>query len=105
MGLFPKLLSSFSAAAYQFKMPFSRQVQIGRVALVNYGELAGKLFVIVDVLDMNRVLVDAPDTTRGVFPLKRLTLTDIVIEIPRAPKKAALEKAIKDADMYNKFNS
>lgn len=36
-------------------MPFKRTVEIGRVALCNYGEDAGKLFVIVDVLDGNRV--------------------------------------------------
>lgn len=37
------------------KMPFTRYVEIGRVALVNYGEEYGKLYVIVDVLDNNRV--------------------------------------------------
>lgn len=36
-------------------MPFSRYVEIGRVALVNYGADAGKLVVITDVIDSNRV--------------------------------------------------
>lgn len=36
-------------------MPFSRYVEIGRVALINYGEEYGKLVVIVDVVDQNRV--------------------------------------------------
>jgi hypothetical protein len=36
-------------------MPFSRYVEIGRVALVNYGPEAGTLVVIVDVVDQNRV--------------------------------------------------
>ncbi|RZC82232.1 hypothetical protein C5167_045011 [Papaver somniferum] len=35
-------------------MPFKRYVEIGRVALVNYGEDYGKLVVIVDVIDQNR---------------------------------------------------
>jgi len=37
------------------EMPFSRYVEIGRVALVNYGPEAGTLVVIVDVVDQNRV--------------------------------------------------
>jgi hypothetical protein len=36
-------------------MPFQRYVEIGRVALVNFGEDYGKLVVISDVLDQNRV--------------------------------------------------
>ncbi|ESR41795.1 Ribosomal L14e domain-containing protein [Citrus sinensis] len=35
-------------------MPLKRYVEIGRVALVNYGKDYGKLVVIVDVLDQNR---------------------------------------------------
>ncbi|GAU43010.1 hypothetical protein TSUD_28290 [Trifolium subterraneum] len=35
-------------------MPFKRFVEIGRVALVNYGEDYGKLVVIVDVIDQTR---------------------------------------------------
>jgi ribosomal protein L14E/L6E/L27E len=36
-------------------MPFKRTVEIGRVALCTYGPDAGKLYVIVDVLDAHRV--------------------------------------------------
>lgn len=36
-------------------MPFKRYVEIGRVALVNYGPDCGKLVVISDVVDQNRV--------------------------------------------------
>lgn len=35
--------------------PFKRFVEIGRVALVNYGKEYGRLVVIVDVIDHNRV--------------------------------------------------
>jgi ribosomal protein L14E/L6E/L27E len=45
--------------------PFKRFVEIGRVALVNYGKDYGRLVVIVDVVDQNRV--------SGIsFPLKLL---------------------------------
>ena len=37
-----------------FRMPFKRYVEIGRVAMVNYGEEYGKLLVISDILDQNR---------------------------------------------------
>ncbi|KAK9996354.1 hypothetical protein SO802_021040 [Lithocarpus litseifolius] len=46
------------------KMPFRRFVEIGRVALVNYGKEYGRLVVIVDVVDQNRALVDALDMVR-----------------------------------------
>ena len=36
-------------------MPFTRFVEIGRVAMVNYGPEHGKLVVISDVVDQNRV--------------------------------------------------
>jgi hypothetical protein len=38
--------------------PFKRFVEIGRVALVNYGKDYGRLVVIVDVVDQNRVIND-----------------------------------------------
>ncbi|WZZ02683.1 hypothetical protein YC2023_088604 [Brassica napus] len=62
---------------------FKRYVEIGRVALVNFGKDYGKLVVIVDVVDQNRALVDAPDMERIQMNLKRLSLTDIVIEFLR----------------------
>ena len=36
-------------------MPFSRLAEIGRVVLVNYGPETGKLLVITDIIDQNRV--------------------------------------------------
>ncbi|KVI12350.1 Ribosomal protein L2 domain 2 [Cynara cardunculus var. scolymus] len=36
------------------RSPFKRYVEIGRIALVNYGKDYGKLVVIVDVIDQNR---------------------------------------------------
>ena len=36
-------------------MPFQRYVEIGRVAMVNYGPEYGKLVVISDVVDQNKV--------------------------------------------------
>ena len=36
-------------------MPFKRNAEIGRVAVVNYGPETGKLVVISDIVDQNRV--------------------------------------------------
>ena len=36
-------------------MPFKRYVEVGRVASINYGDEYGKLVVITDVVDQNRV--------------------------------------------------
>ncbi|MQM00882.1 hypothetical protein Taro_033618 [Colocasia esculenta] len=84
---------------------FKRYVEIGRVALVNYGKEYGRLVVIVDVVDQNRVLVDYPDIVRGQMNLKRLQLTDFKIDIPRVPKKKTLVAALEEADIKNKWES
>jgi hypothetical protein len=47
-------------------MPFTRNVEIGRLALVNYGPDYGKLVIVTDVLDFSRCLVDHPDQQRRV---------------------------------------
>ncbi|CAN6725968.1 unnamed protein product [Malus baccata var. baccata] len=86
-------------------MPFKRYVEIGRVALVNYGEDYGKLVVIVDVLDQNRALVDAPDMVRSQMNFKRLSLTDIKIDIKRVPKKKELLAAMEAADVKKKWEN
>lgn len=86
-------------------MPFKRYVEIGRVALVNYGKEYGRLLVIVDVVDQNRVLVDAPDMIRCQMNLKRLSLTDIKIDITKVPKKKTLIEAMEAADVKNKWEN
>jgi len=94
-----------SAAATATAMVFRRFVEIGRVALVNYGPQYGKLVVIVDVIDQNRALVDSPDMVRTQINFKRLSLTDITIEIPRMPKKKVLKKAVEDGEVHSKWEN
>ncbi|XP_024381895.1 large ribosomal subunit protein eL14z [Physcomitrium patens] len=85
-------------------MVFRRFVEIGRVALINYGPHYGKLVVIVDVIDQNRALVDAPDMVRTQINFKRLSLTDITIpELPRTPPKKVLKKAYDDAEVEQRW--
>ncbi|KAL9248833.1 Large ribosomal subunit protein eL14y-like protein [Drosera capensis] len=86
-------------------MVFKRYVEIGRVALINYGKDYGRLVVIVDVVDQNRALVDAPDMVRSQINFKRLSLTDITVNIKRSPKKKTLIKAMEEADVKNKWEN
>lgn len=43
-------------------MVFGRFVEVGRVASSSFGPHAGKLVVMVDVIDQNRALADGPCT-------------------------------------------
>lgn len=40
------------------RMPFQRYVEVGRVVIINYGKDYGKLYVITDIVDQNRVSRD-----------------------------------------------
>ena len=78
-------------------MTFTRFVEVGRVALVNYGPETGKLCTIIDVVDQTRALIDGPTKLTGVsrqiITLKRLSLTDIKVKIGLNARQKSLEKA------------
>ena len=78
---------------------FTRFVEVGRVALINYGPDCGKLCTIIDIVDAKRVcsfwnmvvklyvyqvLVEGPSSITGVqrqiITCKRISLTDIVVK-------------------------
>ena len=90
-------------------MPFTRFVEIGRVALINYGPNTGKLCTIVDVVDQSRVLVDGPTKLTGIrrqiVPLKRIALTDLKVKIGLNARQKSLEKAWAAGDILNKWNN
>lgn len=113
-------------------MSFSRFVEIGRVALINYGPDEGKLCTIVDVVDHNRVspcaqtferhfdlidsvecfplqaLIDGPTSLTGVhrqqINFKRLSLTDFKVDIGRNSRQKKLCKEWNKADILEKWN-
>lgn len=64
-------------------MVFSRFVELGRVVVINRGAFTGKVAVVVEIVDHNRVLVDGPQALTGVARhvacVGHLTLTDIVV--------------------------
>jgi len=88
-------------------MPFTRFVEVGRVALVNYGPETGKLCTIIDVVDQSRVLIDGPTKLTGVsrqiITLKRLSLTDIKVKIGLNARQKSLEAAWTKGDVLAKW--
>ena len=86
-------------------MVFNRFVEVGRVALGNYGPAEGNLCVIIDVLDHNKALVDGGSMglARQKMSFKRLSLTDIKVDCPRSARTKNLNKAIAAADVQGNW--
>ena len=85
-------------------MPYTQFVEVGRLAVINFGELVDKLCVIVDIVDDKRVLIDVIETEapRQTIPIQRLKLTDFVAQIERAAAPEAVAAAAKE--LVAKFN-
>jgi len=87
---------------------FKRYVQIGRLVVIQGGEFRGKLAVVIDVVDQNRVLVDGPESITGVSRhvanFKDISLTDIVIKCPRSARNKALVKAFNKSEALQQWN-
>ena len=58
-------------------MEKNMMVNLGRVVMVNYGPLSGKLAVIIDLVNASKVVIEGPGlgVPRVVISNKRLTLT------------------------------
>ena len=86
-------------------MVFKRFVEVGRVIIVNYGPLVGKLAVIVDILTTTKVLVQGVKggIKRQELSLRRVTLTDYKIDIKRGAKQEEVFKALDDYKLDEKF--
>lgn len=84
-------------------MPYTRLVEVGRIAMINYGKDYGKLVVIVDIIDQARALCDAPDMTRKPVYFKRMAITEFKIDISKCPDKKTLTAALNDSGVMKKF--
>merc|ERR1712178_52812 len=87
------------------KMPFTRFVEIGRVAYVAHGDDKGKLVVIVDVIDQNRALVDGPcsGVNRKDINFKALHLTQLAVKIGPSARSGTVKKAWEKAEITKKW--
>ena len=86
-------------------MVFKRFVEVGRVIIINYGPLTGKLAVIVDILTTTKVIVQGlkGGIKRQELSLRRVTLTDYKIDIKRGAKREEVLKAIESYGLEEKF--
>merc|ERR1712113_414916 len=85
------------------EMVYRTFVEAGRVAFINFGEDYGKLVVIVDFADQNRALIDGENFPRVLYPIKRLTLTKLVIPIQRGARSGTLQKAVEEFKLNEKW--
>jgi len=86
---------------------FKRIVQVGRVVMINFGEDAGKLAVIVDIIDHNRALIHGPTTgvKRHSHSFRRLTLTPLVVkDLPRGIGHKSLVQILEKQDIMGQWS-
>merc|ERR1719361_1289071 len=86
-------------------MGYRTFVEAGRVAYINYGTDYGKVVVIVDIADQSRVLVDGENFPRTIYPMRRLSLTKLKLDIPRGARTGTLLKAAKEFDLKAKWEA
>ena len=86
-------------------MVFRRFVEVGRVIVINYGPLTGKLAVIVDILTPTKVIIQGlkGGVRRQELSLRRVSLTDYKLDIKRGAKREEVLKAIEDYKLEEKF--
>jgi len=84
---------------------FRRFVEVGRVCLINDGRWAGKVAPIVEIIDHNRAILDSPATgvPRGPFAYRHLTLTSIVMKLPRGARTGTIRKKMVDQKVVEKW--
>jgi len=81
-------------------------VEIGRVGVVNYGPDAGKVAVIIDVVDQAFALCDGgiPNSvSRGKINFKHLALTPIKVKINRSIKTSTLAEILVKEDVAGQW--
>merc|ERR1712032_156832 len=82
-------------------------MQVGRVVYITFGPCKGKLAVVVDIVDENRILVAGPTTgvDRQVLPSKRIALTKFRVKsVLRNQKESVLRKNIEAFGMEKRWN-
>ncbi|XP_070574222.1 large ribosomal subunit protein eL14-like [Ptychodera flava] len=80
-------------------------VEVGRVAFIGHGKDAGKLCVIIDVVDQSRVLVDGPcsNVRRQAVNLKRLHLTKFKLNIAHTSLTKTVRKQWEAEEITKKW--
>ena len=69
------------------------------------GEFSGKLAVVLDVIDLNRVLIQGPQVPRQPFLIRHTNLTQFTIAVPRGARSKTMMKCWTEAGVEAKFAS
>jgi len=83
-------------------------LRLGRVVYINYGPLSGKIAIVVDIINQNRVVVDGPGlgVERQVVSIKRVSLTKYLLsDYKMSDSQGDLKKQIEKFDLLKRFNS
>lgn len=76
---------------------------------INYGPLAGKIATIIDIVDQARALIDGPFSITGVrrqtIPTRNLSLTPILVPIPRAVREGVLKRHVEAAGVVEQWKA
>ena len=83
-------------------------LELGRVVYINFGPLAGKPAVVVDIINGSKVIIDGPGLgiDRQVISVRRLELTKFKLgNFNKNDKRGDLQKKIEAFDLLNRFNS
>jgi len=86
---------------------FKRFVEVGRLVLLKSGPYAGKIAVIVEVIDHNRAIIEGPTTSvpRQPFPYRHLTLTPFALtKLPRAASSGVIKKQLEKEGTIQKWD-
>lgn len=99
--------SLLTTPLFRLLQPTKYLVEIGRVAVIDFGADAGKLVTIVDVIDQNRALVDGTPggVSRQAIQFKRLRLTKFRLDIPHGTSSKVVKKVYAAEEIDNKFAS
>ncbi len=72
-------------------------MEIGRVCVKTAGRETGRMCVVVDTIDENFVLIEAPRVKRRRCNVDHLQPTEDIVKIKKGAKIKEVQKALKDA--------
>lgn len=87
---------------------FKRFVEVGRVVLLQSGPLAGKIAVIVEIIDHNRAIIDGPLTSvpRQAFSYRHLSLTPFrLTKLPRGAGSGCVRRQLEKEGIVAKWEN
>jgi large subunit ribosomal protein L14e len=81
--------------------------EIGRICVVNHGELAGKVVAILDIVDQARALVEGPfsGVKRQTLPFTWLSVTQVKFKCNRGARTGTLKKQMTAANVIAAYNA